>query len=257
MRQYIYDDNYFSVIDTQEKAYWLGFLMADGYTYHNKKQKRLRLALSPKDEDHLHKFIRSLNSNLNIKYNKGSPYVDINCTSMCNDLANYGIVPNKSNSEIIPDIEEELISHFVRGLFDGDGSWDYRKTENHEMLRFYMLSSYEALLHMKAILENHDVNFSSKALFQRSGIWCLLCNKREDVLRIIDYIYKDATIYMDRKYAQAMHFKNYKPKRLNKGAAQEIRALYKTGKYSQSTLGKMFNTSRSNIGLIVNMKSLV
>lgn len=256
-RKYKYDDNFFEVINTEEKAYWLGFIMADGYTLHRKKQKRLRIALSRKDECHLHKFIKSIKSNVSVKYDGVNPYVDINCTKMCNDLASHGVIPNKSNHEIIPILSEHLHRHFIRGLFDGDGSWVLMKYTNSEVMKFTLLSSFNALSNIKTIMEAHDIIFPKVSIFERKGIWCLQCHKREDVLKIIEFMYNDATLFLDRKYRQAVDFVNYKSKRLTKSTAEEIRILYATGMYSHSQLGKMFHTSRSNIGVIVNYKSFV
>lgn len=256
-RKYIYDDNFFETIDTEEKAYWLGFIMADGYTMHSKKQKRLRIALGKKDESHLVEFIKSINSNQTINYDNRNPYVDINSTKMCDDLSKYGVVPNKSNKEIVPGISEHLMHHFIRGLFDGDGSWLSNSYENCETMIFTLLSSRDALSDIRWIMQAHGISFPKSSLFERKGIWCLRCNKREDVLKIIDYMYKGATIYLARKRQQAMEFVAYKSKRLNKQDADEIRRLHHTGEYSHAKLGEMFNTSRSNIGNIVNNKTFV
>ena len=43
----------FETIDTEEKAYWLGFLYADWCVSHYKTSKRVELALQEKDLNHL------------------------------------------------------------------------------------------------------------------------------------------------------------------------------------------------------------
>lgn len=256
-RKYQYNDDFFENIDNEEKAYWLGFIMADGYTLHTKKQKRLRIALGLKDENHLNKFLFSIDSNIDIKYDGKNPYVDVNSTKMCDDLSKLGIVPNKSNNEIVPEISENLLSHFIRGLFDGDGSWIITKHSNCETMSFDLLSSKECLYEIQSIMKKSGISFPQVSIFERKGIWCLRCHKREDVLKIIDFMYSEATIYLERKYQKAMDFCAYKSKRLTKQDARNIRALYKTGSYSQRKLGEMFDTSRSNIGCIVNGKTFI
>src|SRR5690606_24292057 len=63
--KYAQDNDFFKNIDTEEKAYWLGFLYADGYITQN---NQLRINLSIEDENHLLKFYNSINSNRSIKY---------------------------------------------------------------------------------------------------------------------------------------------------------------------------------------------
>lgn len=54
------DDFYFHVIDTEHKAYWLGFLYADGFV--DKNRNRISLALNSNDEHHILKFISDIKS---------------------------------------------------------------------------------------------------------------------------------------------------------------------------------------------------
>ena len=55
-RRYNVNHKYFEVIDTEEKAYWLGFLYADGCVIKTKTGSSLLLKLSVKDEEHLNLF---------------------------------------------------------------------------------------------------------------------------------------------------------------------------------------------------------
>ena len=49
--------------------------------------------------------------------------IDINSTKICNDLVNLGIGYRKTYKELhIPKIKQELVRHFIRGYFDGDGT---------------------------------------------------------------------------------------------------------------------------------------
>ena len=142
MSKYYYNEDYFKKIDTAEKAYWLGFLYADGCItrfYRNEKLKSMSLELTLQDEDcdHLIKFKNALESNvpiqhkiINRKYK--SDRIVINCTSMCRDLIKLGCTPVKSltlefpNNDILP---EEYVRDFIRGYFDGDGGVSYTEGE--------------------------------------------------------------------------------------------------------------------------------
>ena len=72
MNKYYYNKDFFNKIDTEEKAYWLGFLYADGCIVTRSKCKKvtpmsLELVLSSIDINHLYKFLNSLESNIEIK----------------------------------------------------------------------------------------------------------------------------------------------------------------------------------------------
>ena len=139
LRKYVFDENYFEKIDTPEKAYWLGFIMADGcVNIRTENSKRLYIGLSNKDIQHLEKFKKDIKSDHNIlvsdvttNYNIGSNKsivcsLTINSVKLCNDLIKYGVIPKKSGKEYISDlIPKEFIRDFIRGFFDGDGSAYY------------------------------------------------------------------------------------------------------------------------------------
>ncbi len=60
-RKYSVNDDYFSIIDTEEKAYWLGFIFADGYIS-NKNGKRVGITLKSSDRDHIIKFAKAISA---------------------------------------------------------------------------------------------------------------------------------------------------------------------------------------------------
>lgn len=132
----------FDILDTEEKAYWLGFIWADGCITNVKENKlnyAFELGLSIKDIEHLRKFCKfadipetKIKVRKNNGLNKDREYylcrVQISSKHLWNTLNNYGCYPNKTTNEIFPSIKifskPELITHFIRGFFDGDG-WVY------------------------------------------------------------------------------------------------------------------------------------
>jgi hypothetical protein len=115
--------NIFKNVDNQEKAYWLGFIAADG----NISKNELKITLAHKDKDHLIKFCKFIDLQTPIKEinNNGYPAVSVNIGSieMAKDLLNYGITPNKTLTLTFPNnLDMDLIQHYIRGYFDGDGS---------------------------------------------------------------------------------------------------------------------------------------
>jgi DNA-binding transcriptional regulator WhiA len=115
------DSSVFDNIDSSEKAYWLGFIFADGYV---SKDNNFELSLALKDLEHLIKFKEFL------KY-EGKIYIDqkigrcrlqFQDSRIVNSLKNLGCVNRKSLILTFPSIDNCFHSHFIRGYFDGDGS---------------------------------------------------------------------------------------------------------------------------------------
>ena len=59
-----YNRHIFDEINSPEKAYWLGFIVADGYL--NDDKNMLRIKLGNKDKSHLEKFIKFLEGDLSM-----------------------------------------------------------------------------------------------------------------------------------------------------------------------------------------------
>ena len=120
------DEDYFSKIDNEEKAYWLGFLWADGSINKTAKRaaaaNRLTLAQKHAEKSHLQKFLDALHADYSIKTRKSTNIcaVDINSRQLCDDLMQLGY-GTKENRTKIPKIPALLMPHFIRGYFDGDG----------------------------------------------------------------------------------------------------------------------------------------
>lgn len=129
---YEYNENFFDKIDTQEKAYWLGFLYADGCVLENGKNMSLEISLAAKDEEHLKKFLKSIDANIKIRRRTvicsgkecDTRRINVCSTKMCRDLIKLGCTPRKSLTLKFPSeniIQSEFIFDFLRGYFDGDG----------------------------------------------------------------------------------------------------------------------------------------
>lgn len=126
-QKYAKNKHVFDCIDTEEKAYWLGFLYADGNV---SKTNRIRLSLAEQDYSTLEKFSNFIYSKNRIKHyvqrkylhRQNLIYVDVGSKYMSEKLTNLGCTPNKTFLLTFPDwIDKNLINHFIRGYFDGDG----------------------------------------------------------------------------------------------------------------------------------------
>lgn len=122
-RTYPLDVHAFDVIDTEGKAYWLGFIAADGCVTNN----TLKIGLHQRDIPHLQKFTAWISPDKPIRIsvnNLGKPLatVEIYSQHLCETLGEYGIVPRKTYIlKSLPVLRHDLMRHFLRGYFDGDG----------------------------------------------------------------------------------------------------------------------------------------
>ena len=128
----------------------MGFLYADGYV---NSEKGVELTLKADDLEHIESFKKFLNSNHNIEFRKNVNAYRINIYSkkMANDLINLGCFQNKSLKLKFPtnqQVPKELISHFMRGYFDGDGCISYGQGQ----LRFSVLGCKEFLIEYESII---------------------------------------------------------------------------------------------------------
>jgi transposase-like protein len=124
-RRYTLDTSFFKTIDTEEKAYWLGFVTADGCVSEN---RRLSIALQIRDKHHLEKMRDDLRSNATIRDAIGmkslTPLSRIcfDSVELGTDLTRLGVVARKSLIVKPYAVAPELARHYWRGVVDGDGS---------------------------------------------------------------------------------------------------------------------------------------
>lgn len=224
-RKYFFDEHYFNIIDNEEKAYWLGFLYADGNVSYgkdkngNQKGCTIELSLGERDINHLKKLLNALNASQDypimkriVKLNdkQFTAYrVCFNSVIMGADLINHGCVPNKSLILTRPVLSKDLIRHFIRGYFDGDGCVSYNN-DTHEFI-YNMLGTFDILSFIKeqnSIFQNISIrqpkrngNFLDFYSFSIGG--------RDGAILFHKYLYLNSNIYLDRKYEKSCELYNY------------------------------------------------
>lgn len=215
---YSVDDHYFDTIDTEEKAYWLGFFAADGSIGESNK---VILRLASIDCSHIEKFKEALKSQHNIvtKTNKkgfSNSCIVIRSTLLTKALAKYSIIPHKTFSVRKPQLSTNLLRHYWRGVFDGDGSIYKLRRDGQTNISLcgnpLMIQDY--INDVKKYL-NIDIKIENKKKIQYA-----YSRRRLFVLSILDWLYSDAHVYLDRKYDSYLNFKlTYKPSIREKLAA--------------------------------------
>lgn len=217
-KKYDYDETYFSIIDTPEKAYWLGFIYADGYI--SKKQNGNPIfGITLAEEEPLIKLNKCLKSTKPIRsYKKTNGYSDksiefksvFSSNQMVEDLEKAGCVEHKTFKLKFPHfLDKNLISHFIRGYFDGDGSvfQHLQKANNREYLFLGVsICGTESFLRDLAIYINGETCIY-KDKRKTTDCWTIRFNSNIRCLNFYHYIYKDCgEMYLSRKKEK---FENY------------------------------------------------
>jgi hypothetical protein len=208
-KRYSFNDKFFEKINSEEKSYWLGFIYADGGMYSDGyKCHQIFIKLALKDKIHLERFQSSIGSNHKLKLRtetksilgkKEKTYqsimIRITSKKMFGDLLNCGCFQNKSNTIKFPKfISPYLIQHFIRGYFDGDGS--ISKTSNTKQLN--VLGNKLFLKDIQTIWMN-TCNVRKTKLFNKGKIYSLHYGGNGNIEKIRNYLYTNATVWLDRK----------------------------------------------------------
>lgn len=202
--KYAVNDNYFEKIDNEFKAYWLGFLMADGYV--NEQTPCLELTLKSEDFQHIKKFKESLQSEAEIK-NKRIKSYEASRISICNkkiveDLIKCGCVNNKSLIIEMPDyniVPKEFYRHFIRGFFDGDGCIYLNKELKKISVSFISNEKFISQLIEFLSKELDIIKCSAERKENNKAVGCFWFGV-ENCYKLFKYMYEDSNIFLDRKF---------------------------------------------------------
>lgn len=200
-RKHKFNETFFEVIDSEEKAYWLGFIAADGCIYNNSNAWRLQINLKGSDKEHLEKFQASIGSTYKIaEKTVGKSNVcqlKVNSKAMCFNLIELGIVERKSLEVKMPKISNDLIRHFIRGYFDGDGNIkNFYDKNNRHRYNFNIVGGVDML---NSINDNMPCRLDIYKIKRDSDIFTLETTMKSKLVSIYNFLYKDATIYLSRK----------------------------------------------------------
>ena len=233
---YSFNENYFKTINDEHKAYWLGFIAADGCvlepTYQvskrtgkiiRKEQGALQIGLQENDKTHLEKFQKDIEDTHNLYYNKKMESITIKLFSniTCRDLQQYNIVPRKSLVLKFPDnIRKDLLRHFIRGYFDGDGSIAFCKNKKGVIsigsIQVSFIGATSFIIGLNEILQE-KIQVNGKIIKEKNPMTSnLFFSSIDHTKKFLDFIYKDSTIYLDRKYERYLIFNKKYEEYLNK-----------------------------------------
>lgn len=202
-----FNQNLLEKIDTEEKAYWLGFLYADGSV--GSTDNRIELTLAEKDLDHIKKFKNFIGLDNKISYRSSSKAYRYCFKNKIfkQILIEKGCVPKKSLILEFPTHEQVpvyLQRHFIRGYFDGDGC--FCNTDSCFEAGFIGTEKF-ILKFLEELPLNVNKQISIKNVHRDDGAKKYAFYSITDINNFLDYMYKDANIYLERKYQLYKDFK--------------------------------------------------
>lgn len=220
-RKHSVNSQYFDNIDTEEKAYWLGFIWADGSIAKTAKRcsgpNRLSVSQKSKETAHVQRFADAIQADNEINFqepmpNKKIAKLDINSRPLCIALEKlgYGI---KSYRVHIPNIPTDLICHFIRGYFDGDGGlslYDQKVKQWTVHRQEFSITGNPILMdEIQTVLNNTtsvSQNVKPKPYKRTKTVVSLRYGKKADIDTLFHYLYDDATIYLESKHQKFIDY---------------------------------------------------
>jgi len=200
----LYEINHeaFDVI-TPKSAYWWGFIYADGNI---NRHKSLTVGLRYTDVDHVIALNEFLQSNAPVKIkdrwlkpHKGA-YLHVTSQHMGARLEELGVLAHRPSFHLVlENLPSEMTHHWLRGLFDGDGS--VRSTIGQKTPPGLGFCGAEIMMSFirKYMAEHAKTNPNLKIYRHRTGLSYLRYTGRRQCIRIATILYKDAMIWLRRK----------------------------------------------------------
>lgn len=177
------DENYWEIIDSYDKAYFLGFFITDGNVYGND----VRLQLKNESQYILETLKNKTKSENKVRQDKrGFSTFSVKRKKWVDDLAKYGVIPQKTSTVYFPDsLPTDLLSHFVRGLIDGDGWISFKGKQIGFCGNETLVTQLRDFIVQTLDVYNCKVLKTGENLYQ--VCWC----SKKDIKKIGEYIYKD------------------------------------------------------------------
>ncbi|MBR1728208.1 MAG: hypothetical protein IJ728_01595 [Selenomonadaceae bacterium] len=205
--------DFFKQIDTEAKAYLLGLFAADGCIYTANSGKLFSIQLQTEDAYMIEYVKAKLNAPRNIVVDKrdGSYSISVVNDGFVDNLAKYGVVTGKAN-RFLPDIADHLMHHYIRGLFDGDGSIIIRKSHSYGQAMRYcvvLLAHSKLIVQLQNYLERR-LDLSHLSLNNDgSTAHSIRYSRQKDIIAIINYMYSNAHLYLLRKFQKCKQAISY------------------------------------------------
>ena len=210
-RKYPIEEDFFDIVDSEEKAYFLGILYADGTV----SGTSIMLSLQEPDREILEKLKDLIQPTKPILWYKSknpkrqnTVRLTITNQKMKISLENLGIVRNKTFKIKFPDfLDESLIRHFIRGYLDGDGNINFNGGNCSIIATLDFCETFRDLM-FRVLGVNCGIIIPNKQ-DKLTNIRRVTVSGRNQSRTFLNWIYKDAKIYMERKYQSYLKLVNF------------------------------------------------
>lgn len=205
----------FSVIDNESSAYFLGLIIADGNIFlprDGNRQASISICLQKSDDYILEEFKKFMKTNTNVIIdNRGCCQIAIRSDKVATDLKNLGVLPQKSFNTILPNVSKDQMPHLIRGIIDGDGSIFALKHNNKFLHSISCCGTHTLMQNISdTIFEILNLGTKPKVYdYKNRTLSEFKIYNFDDVLKLGDWIYNDATIYLKRKREVFEQIKEY------------------------------------------------
>ena len=198
---------------SKEMAYVLGLILTDG----NIGTDDNRISITMKEGYLLENIKKILKSEHPVKYDKVKNLCHYGfCRKKMSDrLFELGITRNKSLNAKFPDVPDQFLSHFIRGVFDGDGSVFYEPRSKTYPLRVNFISGSKAFMTALESKLHYHAGLSKRTIYERlqKRMSYYIRYSHKDSLKFFGYIYEGAeeSMRLERKYQkflEGMHSGN-------------------------------------------------
>lgn len=204
-RKYYVEENYFNN-QSDNVFYIIGFTMADGnIEISSEIKQRIRYCIAEKDKEVLEFIAKEISPQSPIRiYNRKNNRIEANLSlfsnKLCNDIKNFGIIPNKTRKEELINIPEKYKYSYLRGLFDGDGTiglYNYSNNRRIVNIRFY--SASRIFLENLRTFEGNNLGSLRTYPHGESFISTWSIQSLKEVVFLGENMYKNANFYLKRK----------------------------------------------------------
>lgn len=211
-------------VNDETSAYFLGLMYSDGYT----SESQIGIKLQKRDVSVLQKVVDYFfEDGYEVLVYNNTAEIKISSKYMVDNLRDkWGCLESKTYKELtVPNISSELIRHFIRGYFDGDGTIFFSKNgfkANICSINIKLLEDFKVIFNANNIECTINTEIREGKTFNIIGniaanncknMHRLYVRKKEALITFYNYMYKDATIYIERKKDKYdsffVHYKDY------------------------------------------------
>lgn len=199
------DEHYFDDIDSEKKAYFLGLIVTDGCIYQAKgRQPMLAMCIQDSDAYILEAFRDAIGSNKRLTSDgRGCYGLQIISEGIVEGLKQYGLHERKSLDCWFPcNLPIHLYSHFIRGVFDGDGSASFytrQGRQSHTKAIRFCSGNKQFLIDLIEFLDSELGVYPPSIYREKENLWSIRYASNRDMLKLINYMYGDAHVFLYRK----------------------------------------------------------